>query len=160
VTFTSTLSPAIVNELRFGHRRNKQFQYASFDRPDEIGRQALATLPVSNGIPFLPKTVLFPENIIAAGGSGSTRGQASPLYPLGNNVSWTRGRHVFKGGFDTRFTNSDAFTTGYIAPIMTFGAGGAAVTGIDSVAIPGLTANNAVTARNLLIDLSGSLQQI
>ena len=44
--------------------------------------------------------------------------------------------------------------------IARLGAGGVAVTGIDNIAIPGLSAVNQTAARNLLTDLSGSVTSI
>ncbi|PYS39168.1 MAG: hypothetical protein DMG14_14975, partial [Acidobacteria bacterium] len=54
-----------------------------------------------------------------------------------------------RSGNDTNFT-----------PRAVLGAGGPAVTGIDNVAIAGLTGNNQTLARNMLTDLSGSVANI
>ena len=43
---------------------------------------------------------------------------------------------------------------------MTLGAGSNVVAGLDGTAFPGLTANGATTARNLLYDLAGSIDRI
>src|SRR6266705_2170501 len=45
-------------------------------------------------------------------------------------------------------------------PIVRMGAGGPAVVNITAAAVPGLSANNQMTARNMLTDLSGSVASI
>src|SRR5262249_43772683 len=77
VSFVSTLSPNLVNEARGGRRRSSQYYWtamtlndttagASFrgGGPTSEGKEAFALIPTNNGIPYLPKTQIFPEHII------------------------------------------------------------------------------------------------
>ena len=52
ISFTSILSPTLLNEFRAGRRRSIDLQYAAGNRPDEVGAEALPFVPTSNGAPF------------------------------------------------------------------------------------------------------------
>jgi hypothetical protein len=95
-----------------------------------------------------------------AGGDDATRGSENPLWSYGDTLSWTKGKHAFKTGGEFRLMSSAPWNDSNFTPQARFGAGGAAVTGIDSVAFSGLTGNNTTTARNLLTDLAGSVGSI
>ncbi len=168
-SLVSTLSPTIVNELRVGYRRTKQDSWAPWyvGRQDETeetgaeGKEAFALLPRNNGIPFQPVTTLLTQNIMNwNAGDGNTRGSESPLSTYGDTISFTQGAHAFKAGGELRFARSNAGNDSNFTPQAVLGAGGVPVQNIDNIAIPGLTANNQTTARNLLTDLSGSIAQI
>src|SRR5262249_31481039 len=80
-SLVSTLSSNIVNEFRFGSRKNWNYSWSSVFRPDEVGEAARAGLPTRNGVPFYPTQVLFGDNIYSAiFGAGASRGQTSPLW--------------------------------------------------------------------------------
>ncbi|MBI2150975.1 MAG: TonB-dependent receptor, partial [Acidobacteria bacterium] len=79
-SLVSTLSSAIVNEFRFGYRKNWQFNYGSAFRPDTVGDETRSQLPTRNGERFFPAHMLFPNNIIANLDGAGTRGQTSPLF--------------------------------------------------------------------------------
>ncbi len=51
VTFTSTLSPTLLNEARLGYRLTKGRTYSAFNNP-ETGQDALAFFPTMNGYPL------------------------------------------------------------------------------------------------------------
>ena len=161
-SLVSTLSTSIVNELRVGYRKSNFAGFASFDRPDSVGDEARKYIPVSNGVPFVPKPVLFPENFITNPNFGSTRGAVSPLWTYADTLSWTRGTHALKFGGEVRFSSSNGFTRMDLEPRAFFGAGGNPIQGIDagSTIFPGLAAADQTTARNLLIDLSGSIDNV
>jgi hypothetical protein len=155
----STLSPTLLNEFRFGTRRNKHFTWNAIQRPDAIGDEARSQLPTRNGELFFPTHNLFPDNFIQA---GQTRGQTSPVYTFTDTLSWTRGKHAFKTGFEARLSASRGFNFGddpkLLFPTVTIGVSGPQVTGISTVA--GLTGNNVTVAQNLLLDLSGSVSNV
>jgi hypothetical protein len=80
-----------------------------FLRPDAEGDAARAILPQQNGIRFIPQHNVLTNNIITGFGGASTRGQTSPLYNFSDTLSWTKGKHAFKGGFELRLTSSRGF---------------------------------------------------
>src|SRR2546429_1605066 len=54
ITFTSTLTPTLLNELRAGRRRSIDQQFPPANRSDAAGQEALKFVPFSNGVPFHP----------------------------------------------------------------------------------------------------------
>jgi len=168
-SLVSTLSSTVVNELRVGYRRTKQYSWAPFfagrqsesEETGEKGKEAYALLPKSNGVPFGVVTTLFPNNFMFwAAADGATRVQTSPLETYGDTISFTKATHAFKVGGEVRTGRSNAGNDSNFYPLASLGPGGAAIQGIDNIAIPGLTGNNQTIARNLLTDLSGSINQI
>ncbi|PYS09886.1 MAG: hypothetical protein DMG15_22515 [Acidobacteria bacterium] len=166
-SFVSTLSPTIVNEFRFGTRKNWNFSWASFLRPDAVGDRARAALPTHNGISFIPQQAILTDNIISGFGGPATRGQTSPLFTYNDSLSWTKAKHAFKTGFEARFTSSRGWNgtdnpKWYVYPSVVVASStvnpSVPVTGIAT--IPGLMGTNVVTAQNLLLDLSGSVSSV
>ncbi len=168
-SLVSTLSPTVVNELRIGYMRTKQYSWFPpyVGREDESqetgegGAEAYKFLPKFNGIPFTPLTTLFLQNFMNWGsGAGSTRWTDSPRYTFADSISWSLGTHSFKAGGEWRGGATSSGNDNNFTPAVTLGAGGVPVQNIDNVAIPGLTGNNQTVARNLLTDLSGSVNAI
>ena len=158
----STLSPNLLNEFRMGARKNWTYVWASFLRPDAEGDAARAILPQQNGIPFIPQHNVLTNNIITGFGGASTRGQTSPLYNFSDTLSWTKGKHAFKGGFELRLTSSRGFNGSedpslYAMPLVAVGASGVPVSGIST--IPGIGGNQTL-AQNILTDLAGSVSNV
>src|SRR4030095_3136659 len=138
------------------------YSWSSIWRTDSVGDAARAALPTVNGNPFYPSQILFPANIINNISGAATRGQTSPLWDYSDTLSWTKGKHAFKGGFEARFTSSRGFNGSenpdwVVFPVVAIGAGGNAVTGVSAT---GLTGTNLATAQNLLLDLSGSVSNV
>jgi len=159
-SLVSTLSPTIVNEFRIGTRKNWTYSWASFWRPDEVGDEARKALPTHGGTPFIPQQAILTNNIITGFGGPATRGQSSPLYNYGDTLSWTKGKHAFRSGFEARFTSSAGFNGSdnpdwYKFPLVTVSNPAVPVTGISTIS--GLVGTNVTTAQNLLLDLSGSV---
>src|SRR5262249_34393433 len=92
-SFTSTLSPTLVNEVRGGWRLNTYVLNAQFDNT-KTGKDVLNILPKMSGITYVPLTQTFPGNFIAYG-LGS-RGQKNSLLSFADNLSWIKGKHAFK----------------------------------------------------------------
>jgi hypothetical protein len=184
-SFVSTLSPSLVNEFRFGYRRGKLDALQAYDNA-ETGKQALATMGTKNGIPFTIEGVLWGQSSQVFADNGSI-GNSTPLLTLGNNVSWTRGKHAFKGGVEHRRQAGNAWNSDEIVPAVHlgpsewngplgtpgFGPGinmvqreypclscGIAVQGISSTTFAGINANDVIRAQALLTDLSGSIGSI
>jgi hypothetical protein len=158
-SLVSTISATIVNEFRFGQRRQVLVSQSAFERTDGKGPEAFALLPRKNGIPFIPKTIEFTENFIFGGFNG-TRGNDAPRNSFNDTLSWTQGHHAFKAGAELGIVTALGYTNQQVYPYANFGAGGAAAVGIDATAAPGLNPNDQTNARNLLYDLSGSVNDI
>jgi len=159
ISFTSILSPTLLNEFRAGRRRSIDLQYAAGNRPDDVGTEALKFVPTANGAPFRVTPTNW-TSFVSYGGFGVWRGHVSPQYSIGDDLSWTHGKHAYKGGFEFRNTLSSGFGDPNFTPLTTLGAGSNPVNGLDSTVYPGLNANPAATARTLLTDLSGSIATI
>ena len=110
---------------------------------------------------LLPVNILFTDNIFAIL-SGPDSRPNQPVYSFTDTLSWTRGKHAFKTGFEVRFSSSKGFNCGddpkTLFASVTIGTGGPSVSGIST--IPGLTGSNVTVAQNLLLDLSGSVSNV
>src|SRR5262245_8832137 len=164
VSLVSTLSSTLVNEFRAGRTRTFNWQWGSADRNDAVGAEARALLLVVNGIPFLVNPGGTATNtwtsFVSKGGFGRWREGLNPRRILGDNLSWTRGKHAFKGGFEYRHSESNGFNDTDFTPRVVLGAGNYPVQGITGATVPGLTANNQTAAQTLLLNLTGSVGSI
>src|SRR5262245_6225517 len=158
-SLVSTLSPSILNELRVGYRKSSFISWGSFERPDDIGKEASQYVLSANGLPYIPKTILYPEHFLPYNFS-STRASDSPIYDYVDTLSWNKGKHAFKFGGEVRFQNSNGWNSEYLIPYVNLGAGANPVQGLDSVSVPGLAAQNQTLAQQILLDLSGSVDSI
>ncbi len=170
-SFTSTLGSNFVNEFRGGYRGHDVRTWA----PIYVGRkgednstiepkakEALALLPTSNGIPLGIVPQLFAQGFMSFSGNssfGTTRGSYSPLWQIGDTLSWISGKHAFKAGFERRVDSTRGYNDNTFTPQVQLGAGNV-IAPIDSLTIPGLTSNNSTTARNVLYNLSGSIDYV
>jgi hypothetical protein len=159
ITFTSTLSSTLLNELRMGRRRSIDQQFPPGNRPGPLGEEALKFIPEANGVRFDPVPSLWPS-FNRYGRFGAWRNHESPMYSIGDDLSWTHGKHAFKGGIEFRNTMSRGFGDPGFTPFATFGAGSNPVAGLDGTAFQGLTGNNATNAQRLLTDLTASIATI
>jgi hypothetical protein len=159
LTFTSTLTPNLLNEFRYGYRVTSLFWDAAIETPD-VKEKAVEFLPVINGYPVYIRPTMFANHVV---GASSDFGNTSPLTTFSDNVSWTHGKHAFKGGIEFRYAHTAGYqptpatsqTLGLI-PTVTGGAGDVPVRGIDQ--ITGLlSGQNLTVAQNLLLFLSGSV---
>src|SRR5437867_1088532 len=152
---TSTLSPTLLNEFRFGYRRTTLHFIPPYHSSTH-GKEAYDFLPIINGYP----TILTPTLIGAAMVSGAYTGNESPLYTYTDSLSWTKGAHALKTGIEFRFASSKMWHgAGGAGPVgVTGGAGDVPVRGIDT--IPGLLPSNVTLAQNLLLGLTGSIASI
>src|SRR5262245_8538929 len=159
LNLTSTLTANLLNEFRYGYRSTSLYWDPAIETPG-VKDKALAFLPVINGYPVYIRPTLFPQHVV---GASSDFGNKSPLTTFTDTMSWTHGKHAFKGGLEFR----NAYTSGYqptpatsqtlgLIPTVTGGAGGVQVTGITT-SIPGLLATNVTMAQNRLMFLAGSV---
>ncbi|PYS38943.1 MAG: hypothetical protein DMG14_15775 [Acidobacteria bacterium] len=182
VNFTSTLSPTLVNEARFGDRRTGTNNRGPFQNL-RTGKAALAFFPSVQGIPFLAdlgNTPLsnggFSESVLPISLNAVPQNptaninESSPVYSYADTMSWTRGTHAFKGGVEARFISSryaaDLDSNNFHSYAMGFGGEAplTPITGINSTNMPGLagtaTAGNSFAMRGLLSLLSGGLSTV
>jgi hypothetical protein len=145
-SLVSTITPNVVNEFRAGYRLHDVRQWAPFyvGRDRDIGEgDAIAQEAFMN----------------LSGGFGTTRGSWSPLLTFNDSISWIRGRHAIKTGFELRRDRTEGWNDNNFTPYATVGAGNFPAP-ITNTTIAGLTTNNATTARNLLYNLAGSIDNI
>src|SRR3989442_7457760 len=166
---TSTLSPTLLNEFKWGHRVTALYWDPAYQSPGPQAKEAFDFLTKINGIPITQLPVLFPNHVInnsfTSAGSGcppictaSDLGNTAPLNSFTETLSWTRGSHAFKGGIEFRHAYSRGWAAGGVMPIVTGGPGAIPGNCIDSV--PGLLAPNQTLAQNLLLTLAGSVDTI
>jgi hypothetical protein len=77
----------------------------------------------------------------------------------GDTLSWIQGKHAFKAGFEFRRDRTEGWNDNNFTPYATIGAGNVPAP-ITNVTIPGLTSTAATAARNLLYNLSGSIDTV
>jgi len=173
--WTKTVSATVLNEFRWGVKRDTWFGTSPFHRGccvggksekdvDEQSREALASFPNVNGglfylQPGLGLGTYAPFSRVAA----APRFNPSPLLQFADTMSWTRGSHSFQAGAEFTRTGSGQTTTGGIAssiPHANLGVGTVPVTGITTTNFRGLQTNDVTTAENLLANLAGSIVDI
>ncbi len=155
--FTSVLRPNLINEARMGIFRTRTLVQAQYD-PDNAGSKGL--LPTINGV----QTQIYPNSlgspISGPYGNLSIPGNyLNPTYQYGDNVTWIKGKHSFKGGVQYRFISLAGFDFGTgnlpevilgappLSPITNISTGTNPISGI------GL---NATAASSLLEALTGA----
>ncbi|HEY2380503.1 MAG TPA: TonB-dependent receptor [Terriglobia bacterium] len=185
VSFTSTLSATLLNEARFGMRRIGTNTAHALANPATM-KAALAFIPNVQGTPVLPQlgmnAVGAVQDICICGGQplfqGETGGtlfngnisEKTPLFTYGDSITWTKGKHTFKGGGELRFGSSlfgdDIEGGNFSSFARAFGGDSplAPTQNIDSTHQPGLQGTSTTGAqlymRSLLSLLSGSLAQV
>lgn len=120
--FTSTLTATLLNEARFGMRREGTNVVAPWDRPEfQTDLNALFPAPVSTPtgeIRVIPQFTNLgfcePYSGPRPPGSGciaftATSQDNTPTYTFADTLSWTLGAHAFKFGAELRLNSSDRF---------------------------------------------------
>ncbi len=148
VNFDSTIKANLLNQFKIG-----------LQHPDLLQDSGVAAYPQiypsQNNILFQPGFSSFTSPI-----PGSIQSELiDPVYTVGDGLTWTRGRHSIKVGFQVDYNSSNSYNiNNNYTPAVTFGAGNTAVQGIAT--IPGLASQNQATAQNLLTDLTGSIATV
>jgi hypothetical protein len=117
--FTSTLSSSLLNEARFGMRRQGTNVVAPWDGPEEDEVRKLFP-PNLNGFPVIPNMTAFGVCVPYLGarppGAGcgvtDTAVDKTPTYTYADTLSWTKGSHAFKFGGEFRDNSSAVHQTG------------------------------------------------
>ena len=164
LTFTSTLSPTLLNEARVGYRLTRGRSYSAYNNP-RTGKDALAFFPTLNGYPLVVGLQTF--NTIPVNSGQATYFDDTSLWTWADTISWTRGAHTLKGGGELRKGHSlgqDAINQ--LIPQANGGdtTNGAIPPGAIGSNIPGLagstTTGNNQRMRQLLSFFAGSLSSV
>ena len=144
---TSVLRSNLLNEVRAGVLRPR----VSIIAPYQVG--GTDVLPRSGNQPYLLSFSLVTSPFYPSV-SADPSSRISPVYQIGDNLTWLKGRHAFKGGGEVRYVSSAGFDQFGVLPRATLGPGSVAVQNINN--ITGIGVNNG-TAQQLLAELAGSL---
>jgi hypothetical protein len=188
--FTSTLSPTLLNEFRFGMLKTAATAYDPLDNPytgsdlKTLLKQLLPTAspivvsPGNGGVGFQRgdySAGAFSSGINASNPVGSrgnlapTTGGHDPRWTYADTISWTKGRHTFKSGAEVRVAQSYQERNGSgDAKTYVEAVGGATqyaqVQGINSTNMPGIVGSSGYgsigTMEGLLNYMSGSLASV
>jgi hypothetical protein len=146
---TSTLRSNLLNEFHTGYQR----PHPSVEAPWDSAGTSL--LPHLGAQPYLINFGPLVANPIDT--SNDAQGRISPVYLYGDNISWLKGKHAFKGGVELRFVSDNSLFPSDIIPRVTLGPGSVALQNFSS--IPGIGQNQAFAER-LLSVLSGSVASV
>jgi len=136
LTGTSTLSPSMLNEARFGLRYQVTGRFIATESADSSVKTAANEWFLNGGTNA--NGTIYPVAFAPAGvGNGfisianQSSGDTTPLYDWADTFSWSRGRHALKFGGDFRRTGSNGYnsTGGSVVPNVTGGAS----TGLTSI---------------------------
>jgi hypothetical protein len=114
-SLTSTLSPTLVNEAKFGFNKNDNpFSCGnldvlnSFGEVDQYGRSRDFSLPSIAGFGCLPL------------GDSNGQWRRTGTWSAGDGLSWVRGAHTLKFGGDVRWVYEDGYDSFYSRDTVTF----------------------------------------
>ena len=160
-SLTSTLSSTLLNEFRFGWRRTSSISYYPWDDPKKQD-EVLKWLPASpTGYPLIGAPLdIVSHRVTTTGGAANTNGNTTPLFSFGDSLSWSKGKHAFKGGVEARISSSKGLNSLNGIPHVTGGAGAFPVQNMETANIPGLIGGSMTAAKNLLLTLTGSINTI
>jgi hypothetical protein len=173
-SWTSTISGTVLNEFRFGLKRDTWQGTSPLDKGCcwngnsetdlvDSAKQMQASFPQIDG-----KFVYVTQGGLGTGqyspfGVASPRQSISPFQQWADTLSFTKGAHSFQAGFEINFQSSHQFNHGgqdTTRPFVTLGAGNIPVQGITTGTVPGLQTNDVTLAQALLANLAGSVASI
>ena len=168
--WTSSISPTILNEFRYGFRSTNWHGRPAFlagccfgkdgiETSTDAAKELFTLFETSNGYPFIPDFQSLGGNKwLGATSLGASRSQNSPLYTYADTISWVQGAHAFTAGWEGTWADSDGWNGGNLWPSVDIGDGEfeAPIDGFFA----GLANQDAGTASAILNDLSGSVSQI
>jgi len=158
IQFTSAISPNLLNEFRYGRRVTTLHSIPAYHAA-EYGQEAWNFMTVINDIPVMQHPTLFQDHAIACAGYCADFGNKSPLHTFTETLSWVKGSHALKFGAEFRLASTFGWAPNSVIPLAYGGAGDVPVRGIDQIrnTEPGFLINNQTLAQNLLLSLSGSV---
>ena len=147
LTLVSVLRPTLINEFHAGVFRPRQ----TYRSPWLVGGDQV--LPKIGAQPYVLQLAAANSPInTAVGDDPSTR--ISPVYQFSDSVTWIKGKHTFKTGFEARFVSSAGYDTFYTTPRVALGA--PTLVPVQNInTISGIGQN--LGAQTLLTDLAGSV---
>ncbi len=181
-SWTSTISPTIVNEFRWGRKVDTWegmqptdlncCQGGVFDasKLTALAKEAFEAFPQIAGQRFaILQGMVGPGNT----GTGVTPGlgdfarvrqnprfNSSPLMQFADTLSWTRGSHSLQAGFEATYSSSGQYDAINSRPQANLGIGTVPIPGITSTNFPGLNSFDITTAQELLANLAGSIDTL
>jgi len=174
VQYTTVISPTVLNEFRFGMKRDTWQGTSAFDIGCCFGAAENALSDAAKEVTATyPKTPDGKLLYVSSGGLGlgqyanlnvsTPRLTYSPLRQFADTITWNRGAHSIQiGGELDRFfsegTNGGGQQT--TRPFITLGVGSVPITGITTANFAGLNALDIAPAQNLLANLAGSVGSI
>ena len=170
--FTSTLSSTLLNEARFGMRRQGINVVAPWDR-DDIADQVKAILPPDvNGFgvitDFSPFSFCNPHsgqrppgstNAASACSLTGTSFEKTPTWTFSDTVSWTRGAHAFRFNGELRLNSSETRvpSTNGIASLNSTYATVSGVSSVFGITTLGITGTNPGTGASNISNTNPSM---
>ncbi len=153
IVLNSVVHPNLLNEVRVGIFRPQIHVYSGYD-PSTGGSSALYHKGDS---PYLISPLTF-SPVVPIDSALDGYANVTPNYQYGDNATWIKGKHSFKGGFEARLISYAGYDIANVVPRVFFGAG-TTPTNLSNTLIPGV-GQNLTTASNLLYDLSGSVSLV
>jgi len=156
---TTVFRPNLLNDARVGIYRTRTTVGAPYS-PGNPGFTGFLT-PVDN-YPSIVTPAGVSSPYVGANGVGPVPGTfLDPNYQYGDTLTWIKGRHSFKGGFQLRYISFSGFDFGTSNNVPTIHIGAPVLTPVTNIStgtnpIVGI-GQNATTAANLLYDLTGSV---
>jgi hypothetical protein len=172
-SWTSTLSSSVLNEFRFGLKRDTWQGTSPLDKgccwngkgQDDLvdsASEMRASFPTVGG-KFVYVGAGTGTGAYAPFGVASPRQSISPFQQWSDTLSFTMGAHSFQAGGEINFASSHQFNHGgqqTTRPNVTLGAGAFPVSLITTTAFRGIQANDVTLAQTMLATMSGTVASI
>jgi hypothetical protein len=174
-SWTSTVSATILNEFRFGLKRDTWQGTSPLDKGccwNGNGQNDLvgSAQAMRNSFPSVGGQFVYVQSGLGLGnyapfGVASPRQSISPFQQWADTFSFTRGAHAFQAGAEFDFASSHQFNHGgqqTTRPFVTLGIGAIPVPVFNSNTSysKGINASDVTTAQNLLANLAGTVTSI
>ncbi len=156
VALTSVVRTNLINEARIGIFRYRTLVQTPYD-PGSTDPRSKTFLSTIGGIPAMvsPASITNPYSNFGIPGN-----YLNPNYQYGDNVTWIKGKHSFKGGVQLRLVSLAGFNFGASQTVPIVAIGSPALAPITNIStgtnpIPNI-GSNATLATGLLENLTGA----